>query len=126
MHAKRTAAPATASADEARFESKVRPILARACFSCHGKAKQESGLRLDTGELIRRGGDSGAAVVAGKAESSLLIERVAAKDASERMPPEGEPLAADQMAVLRRWIAEGAQTPRDERARRNDEWSGFG
>src|SRR3954466_7401922 len=74
----------------------VKPILTARCTSCHGAIRQKAGLRLDTGELVRRGGEGGPAVEPGKSGESLLIERVTAADVSERMPPESEgvPLGA--------------------------------
>jgi hypothetical protein len=92
----------------------VKPILHERCFACHGALKQESGLRLDTGSLIRQGGDSGAAVESGKAAESLLIERVAAASEDERMPPEGKPLTAAEIELLKKWIDAGATSPTDE------------
>ncbi len=106
--------PAALSADErVDYVTQIKPILANKCFACHGALKQESGLRLDAATLIRRGGDSGAALVAGKAAQSAVIKRVSAADADERMPPagQGEPLAAEQVALLRRWIDQGAVAP---------------
>lgn len=95
------------------YVADVKPLLKTKCVACHGALKQESGLRLDTGAFIRAGGDSGPAAVAGKADESLLLERVMADD-GERMPPEGEPLTAEQVAKLRRWIEAGAASPGNE------------
>ena len=92
----------------------VKPILRERCYSCHGALKQESGLRLDTGRAVRRGGDGGAIVDAEAAESSSLTERISSHDESERMPPEGEPLTAVQIETLRNWIGQGAISPEDE------------
>lgn len=92
----------------------IKPIFRARCYACHGALKQESGLRLDTGHSIRKGGDSGAAVVPEKPEGSLLLERISAKEAVERMPPEGEALSADQIARIRHWIAQGASSPKEE------------
>ena len=97
------------------YERDVKPIFAARCFACHGALKQEGGLRLDTGASARRGGDSGEAIVPGDVESSLLVARVTAEDLSERMPPEGEPLEPEQAAVLAAWIAQGADSPADEK-----------
>src|SRR5690606_11829379 len=81
----------------------VKPVLKERCFACHGALKQEAGLRVDTAELLRRGGDSGSALVAGDPEASVLIERVADPDPGSRMPPEGEPLTAAQIEALTQW-----------------------
>ena len=91
----------------------VKPVLAQKCFACHGALKQQSGLRLDTAAMSKRGGDSGAGVVPGKPAESLIYQRITAGDAAERMPPEGEaePLDAKQLAALKAWIESGAEAP---------------
>jgi hypothetical protein len=103
-----------AVAENVDYEREVKPILQARCYSCHGALKQESGLRLDTGTLIRKGGDSGPAAVAEDGGTSLLLKRIGESDDSLRMPPEGEPLSAEQIRVIERWIAQGAVSPQDE------------
>lgn len=100
--------------DAIDYQRDVKTLLKERCFACHGALQQQADLRLDSGDLIRHGGDSGSAIVSGDAKSSLLIQRIADPDAATRMPPEGEPLAADQIDALRRWIDQGATTPDDE------------
>jgi len=104
------------SANGVDYEHEIKPLLAAKCSSCHGALEQESGLRLDAGELILAGGDEGPSVVVGDAVASLLIHRITAEDVDERMPPEGEgePLDAEQVALLKAWISEGAKFPADE------------
>lgn len=103
------------NADETKlnFDRDIRPILAENCFACHGPDAQQrkAKLRLDTrtGTLAElRGGER--AVVPGKPDVSLLIERIASDDPSQRMPPKktGKTLTAAQIELLRRWIVEGA------------------
>ncbi|HEY2413151.1 MAG TPA: DUF1549 domain-containing protein [Pirellulaceae bacterium] len=91
----------------------IKPLLAQKCFACHGALKQESGLRLDTATMIRRGGDNGPAIVPGNPTKGPLIERVSATDVDSRMPPEGEgePLDAKQLSIVKSWIEQGAQAP---------------
>jgi hypothetical protein len=103
----------------------IKPLLAERCYSCHAGLAQESGLRLDTGELIRVGGDSGPVIAVGKPEEGLLIERVSAADDAVRMPPEGLPLTAEQIDRLKAWIAAGAPSPADEKpeASPRDHWA---
>jgi cytochrome c553 len=98
------------------FAKDVRPILAKACFSCHGPAKQKGGLRLDRKADAFKGGDSGPAVLAGKPGDSLLLKKVMSADDSDRMPPEGERLSAEQVQTLTRWIKNGAPWPETEAA----------
>lgn len=99
------------------YRKQVKPLLAERCFTCHGALKQEGGLRLDTAEAVRRGGDSGPSVDAKQVDRSLLIERVTAKNIDERMPPEGEgaALKPEELALLREWIAAGSPGPADEK-----------
>ncbi len=105
-------------ADEAAvdYTRDVKPILHERCYSCHGALKQEGGLRLDTAELARKGGDNGAAVIAKDLVGSPMISRITATDESLRMPPEGKPLTAEQIALLTRWVESGADSPADEKS----------
>ena len=103
-----------AKAEEVDYLREVKPVLHERCFACHGALKQEGGLRLDTGALIRQGGDSGVSIAPGKSSESLLLERVAADSEDERMPPEGKPLTQEEIELLRRWVDAGAISPPDE------------
>ena len=108
---------AIAADEPVDYLTQVKPILQQRCYACHGALKQEAGLRLDTAAFAIKGGESGAAVVAGElADSSILLKRIAATNAEERMPPseEGEPLTAEQIELIRHWIAAGAKSPIDE------------
>ncbi|MCA9119533.1 MAG: DUF1549 domain-containing protein [Planctomycetaceae bacterium] len=107
--------PAMLAAD-IDYERNIKPMLTEKCSACHGALKQEAGLRLDAATLIRQGGDSGAAIVPGSADGSLLFDRVTAENIDERMPPEGEgePLTQEQLTLLRTWIERGAPSPADE------------
>ncbi len=96
---------------ETSFERDVRPILQQRCFACHGALKQEAELRVDTVSAMLAGGDSGAALERGSPQTSILVERISATDEFERMPPEGEPLTADEIARIRTWIDQGAVAP---------------
>lgn len=94
------------------YLSQVKPLLAEKCYSCHGRLKQEAGLRLETRELMITGGDSGAVVSVGDPGQSLLLQRVSSRD-GEQMPPHGEgsPLKADQINLIREWILQGCKAP---------------
>src|SRR5947209_7908877 len=96
----------------------VKPILAKHCYECHGPLKQRSGLRLDTAPAIRQGGDSGAAILPGKSGESRLIKAVLGLERVKQMPPKEPRLTAAQIAVLRRWIDQGARAPSQEVAER--------
>ncbi len=90
------------------FENHVRPILADHCVTCHGREKQEGGLRLDTQAGMLTGGDSGVAVVAGNVDASRLIAAVHYSDIE--MPPSGK-LADSKIRVLEEWVRQGAIWP---------------
>ena len=102
-----------AESDEDFFEARVRPLLVRHCLECHGPKKQWAGLRLDSAAGLRKGGESGPVVVAGKPDESELLLRVSDEDVDLRMPPEesGPPLTAEQIAAISHWIKSGAAWP---------------
>src|SRR6516225_6998665 len=91
------------------FEKRIRPVIATHCSECHGEGRAKGGLRLTTGETLRRGGDSGAAIVPGKPDESLLIEAIGHRG-DIKMPPK-EKLAETEIADLRRWVEIGAPWP---------------
>jgi len=96
------------------FEAKIRPIFIAHCHKCHSAdaGKREGGLRVDSREDIRRGGDTAPAVVPGDLEKSLLLSAVKWVDKDLRMPPDKK-LSAAQIADLETWIRSGAADPRN-------------
>ena len=105
-----SARPATAET-VVRFETSVRPILKTHCWQCHGEETPvKGGLDARLARWLRQGGDSGPAVVPHKPQESLLIARVATGE----MPPGTKRLTARELATLRQWIEQGAQTLRPE------------
>jgi mono/diheme cytochrome c family protein len=98
--------------DEHFFAARVQPILARHCVDCHGADEAKSGLRFDTIAGLRRGGESGEPlIIAGRSDESYLLRRITAENARQRMPPDADPLPADDVAALRTWIDAGAKLP---------------
>ncbi|MSR56438.1 MAG: DUF1553 domain-containing protein [Planctomycetaceae bacterium] len=96
-----------------RFNQDIRPILSEHCFTCHGPdaRKRQAELRLDVEHDAKSELGSGAkAIVAREPDASEMIARIDSTDAGEQMPPPetGKPLSAEQIAILKRWIAEGA------------------
>ena len=110
------AAPARAADDPkgtAFFETKIRPALVEKCHGCHSSQakKPKGGLKVDSKEAIRAaGGTSGAAVVPGDLEASLLYQAICAADGVEPMPPKDK-LPASVIADFRMWISMGAPDP---------------
>src|SRR5262245_3148821 len=70
----------------------VQPILANACYSCHGDKKQQSSFRLDRKADAFKGGEIGKPIIPGKSGESPLIHYVAGVDKDLKMPPKGDKL----------------------------------
>src|SRR5437868_12365763 len=95
------------SAQPVDFTRDVEPIFAKRCSACHGAGQQMAGLRLDEPDAALKGSKSGPVIIPGKSADSKLIKRVATRT----MPPAGDPLSAEQVAILRTWIDQGAKWP---------------
>jgi hypothetical protein len=95
------------------FETKIRPVLVKDCGKCHSSTAQKlrGGLRLDSREGIRTGGDSGPAIVPGKPEESLLMRAIRYRDEELQMPPKSK-LPDAVVAGFEAWIRMGAPDPR--------------
>ncbi len=101
------------AADPVTFEQHVRPILKAYCLDCHGAGEKMPGnLDLRLKRFAVAGGKGGPAIVLKEPGKSLLIERMK----SGEMPPVGKKVPAEQIAVIEKWIANGAPTLRDEPA----------
>ncbi len=101
------------AAEPVDYLRNVKPILTVHCFNCHGALKQKSGLRLDTVALMKKGGESGPSIVAGKSSKSLLVAHITASGNASRMPPvsEGDSLKLQEIATIKAWIDQGAIGP---------------
>ena len=98
------------------YLGQVKPVLTRHCVSCHGAVKPRGGLRLDTAAAALKGGKNGPAVIPRKGDLSPLITAVRGEGATERMPLNRPPLAANEVQVLQNWIDQGANAIANERA----------
>jgi hypothetical protein len=106
--------PARADEDGvAFFEAKIRPVLVQHCYKCHSaQAKRpKGGLLLDSGPAMRKGGDTGPAVVPGRPGDSLILKALRYTDEELKMPPNGK-LPTAVVADFEHWIARGAPDPR--------------
>ena len=111
-----TAAPATATggaetmaAGGVSFSRDVQPILNSRCTRCHGGGRASGGIRLDSYDALARSGRSGPLVTAGLPDRSTLFSRLITDDILRRMPKNGEPVPADEVATIRDWIIEGGK-----------------
>ncbi len=95
------------------FEKKIRPVLIEHCYGCHSASAKDvrGGLRLDSRAGVRRGGDSGLALVPGKPDESLLL--AALRHGDLKMPPDDK-LPEHVIDDFDAWIAMGAPDPRDD------------
>lgn len=105
------AAGLLASAAEVDFARDVQPIFAQSCYGCHGAKSQLGGLRLDAKNTAMAGGLSGKAITAGKADESLLLQRIQGLGDQARMPMGAKPLSPEKIATIRQWIDSGAVWP---------------
>ncbi|MFT3825289.1 MAG: hypothetical protein QM731_15330 [Chitinophagaceae bacterium] len=90
----------------------VVPVLQEKCFSCHSAKKVKGSLRMDTEELLFKGGKHGSIIKAGNAAESELIKRLLLPATDDkRMPPKDQPqLSKEEVALLQWWVQSGADT----------------
>ena len=105
-----SSASETDAQSTAFFENQIRPLLVRRCLRCHGGEKTRRGLRVDSRQALVNGGKSGAAVLPGRPDDSLLIQAVRYVQGGPQMPPSGK-LAGDEIELLARWVKAGAPWP---------------
>lgn len=100
------------AADLEFFEKRIRPVLVENCYQCHSATseKLKGGLRLDSRAGMLKGGESGAAIVPGKPDESLLVKAVRYKNEDTAMPPKKK-LADAQVADLEVWVQLGSPWP---------------
>ena len=90
------------------FEREVAPILKDKCLRCHGENQASANLRLNTYNNMGRGGRSGALLLPRRPQNSLIMARLLATDAQQRMPRGGAALTDEEINTIGRWIAGGA------------------
>jgi hypothetical protein len=99
------------------FARQIKPLLERSCVACHSGKKPRGLFRIDGLQALLKGGASGAAaIVPGHSEKSPLIDYVSDKVPESEMPPKVarerfRGLTADEVALLRMWIDQGAEWP---------------
>src|SRR4051794_40488466 len=91
------------------FETKIRPVMANNCWNCHGNSAL-GGLRLDSREGLMKGGKSGAAIVPGDPDKSLLVTAIRQTGSTLKMPQGGK-LKDNEIADIAAWVKGGAVWP---------------
>ncbi|PQO27310.1 hypothetical protein C5Y96_17350 [Blastopirellula marina] len=95
------------------FENEILPIFQRSCLACHSASEAQGELVLETPATIRKGGDSGEALVPGKGAESLLLKLAAHQEESFMPPPDNDVnapnLTSQELGLVRLWIDQGAE-----------------
>lgn len=96
--------------DLVSFRADIAPILQEHCLACHDAKSAEGGYQVDSYDAIMKPGESGVTPIARKeGEPSELLRRLTCEDESERMPSETDPLAAEQIKLIKSWIDAGSK-----------------
>jgi len=92
------------------FSRDIQPILNQNCVSCHGGVRQKNGVSfIFREEALGKGKSGRPTIVPGDPDGSEMIARLTSTDPEARMPYHGPPLRPQQIALLRRWVKEGAK-----------------
>ena len=103
-------ADAVQSTSAVSFSKDIAPLLLRKCVTCHCPEKTKGGYQLQTFEALMKPGESKETpIVAGEPKRSRLFQLLTAKDADDRMPQKDDPLPSVQIALIEKWIKEGAK-----------------
>ena len=98
------------SAAPVSFSKNVAPILLQNCQACHGPNDSKGGFQLfNYTSLMKPGDSSSASITPGKPDESEVLRLIGSQDKDERMPKDAEPLPADKVALVKKWIEEGAK-----------------
>ncbi|MFA6545494.1 MAG: DUF1549 domain-containing protein, partial [Limisphaerales bacterium] len=118
------ASAVTLAAAPVDYVKEIQPLLAQHCYQCHGATQPKHGLRLDTAASALKGGQTGPAIKPGKSSDSLLVQVISGthKDIT-RMPYKKPPLSDKQIALVRRWVDEGAKAPANEQPGSKVHWA---
>ncbi|MEZ6086928.1 MAG: c-type cytochrome domain-containing protein [Pirellulaceae bacterium] len=89
------------------YDDHVASVFKKSCATCHGDGKQEAGLNLASYAGLMKGSGGGEIVVAGRSSASRLIEVLTSDVDGEQMPPDGDRLPAETIALITKWIDSG-------------------
>ena len=93
------------------FATQIEPILREQCYECHGEKKGRGKLRLHVRDLALKGGATGPLLVPGDSAKSYIVQRLLGEGGEDQMPLDKDPLSAEQTALIRTWIDQGAEWP---------------
>jgi WD40 repeat protein/mono/diheme cytochrome c family protein len=114
------AGPPAELPEKVSFVRDVRPLLQLHCVGCHQPAKPQGGFVMTSrDEMLKKGESAQSGVVPGKPDASYLLDQVTSKNGKPALMPKGKPnLQPKEIALLTRWIAQGAvdDTPASARS----------
>ncbi len=96
------------AAPDGGFDGRVREIFRARCLKCHGDDEQKSDLNLQQYATAMKGGSGGVSIIPGKPNSSLLFQSIIHAEGVEKMPPKSDKIPAEEIEIIRAWIANGA------------------
>jgi mono/diheme cytochrome c family protein len=99
--------PAAAQDKPVSYTKDIAPIFKAACEKCHNDKKTKGKLNMTTYTLLKKGGKEGQPWVDGDPEKSMIVKMISGKE--PEMPEEGDPLKPEQIALISKWIKEGAK-----------------
>ena len=89
------------------FHKDIRPLFTATCNGCHRPEKSKGELDMTSYAALMKGGKKGTPVVPGDPQSSVLFKMIHGPE--PEMPEDGDPLKPEQVALVERWIKEGAR-----------------
>jgi len=92
---------------EIDYTRDIAPLFSRHCNDCHGADRAENDFRVDSAAALRAELDSPFPLLGDTLESNEIYLRVTSDDPKYRMPAEGDPLSANELDIIRRWIVQG-------------------
>jgi mono/diheme cytochrome c family protein len=99
---------ATPTANRVDYQKQIVPLLEANCFECHGGDLRKGGLSLQSYAEVLEGGKNGPIVRPGNSANSLIVHRITGVG-GDQMPKDAVPLSAPEIALVARWIDEGAR-----------------
>lgn len=93
------------------FWRDIDPIFKRACYECHDAKEEDGDLRMDSRELLLKGGETGPGLIPGNSKESLTMIRIRGEGEDPRMPKKKPALSPREVAIIAKWIDQGAEWP---------------
>jgi hypothetical protein len=106
--------PSLAAQDSPGYDKHIQPIFTRCCVQCHNMKRHRGGLDLETFEGLMKSANKKPFVVPGEPDKSRVVRMVEGKLKHPKLPEKGKRPNADEISLLREWIAAGAKADKNE------------